>query len=187
MNKPDLARKIIAYVVPMGKGLDSFVFREVEHLLEKGIHVVLFSTKFIKHDVYSPREGWEYYTLSKLRLALNAPVIMLRALLNPSLLRQALANGALAELAFALYYAPLMRKSGVQQIHCHFGDRKLTIGYYCKRLLGLPLSVTIHSHELHVNRTGDVRIALGPATAYSQFRDSPLICWLINSVRRLTG
>jgi len=135
----------------MGKGLDSFVFREVEYLLARGMRVVLFSTKFKQHDVYSPREGWEYYTLGKLWLALFAPIIVLRALLNPGLLRHALVNGALAELAFALYYAPLMRRTGISQIHCHFGDRKLTIGYYCKRLLGYPLSVTIHSHELHVN------------------------------------
>lgn len=162
MSKPVLDKEIIAYVIPMGKGLDSFVFREVEHLLEKGMRVVLFSTKFMKHDVYSPREDWEYYTLGKLRLALYAPVIMLRALLNPSLLRHALVNSALAELAFALYYAPLMQKSGARQIHCHFGDRKLTIGYYCKRLLGLPLSVTIHSHELHVNPNEKMfRVAIG--------------------------
>lgn len=151
MNKSGTGSRAIAYVVPMGKGLDSFVFREIEYLLARGMRVVLFSTKFRKHDVYSPRDNWEYYTLGKIRLALFAPVIALRALLNMSLLRHALANRGLAELAFALYYAPLMRRAGVGQIHCHFGDRKLTIGYYCKRLLGIPLSVTIHSHELHVN------------------------------------
>lgn len=161
MNEIPVKPRTIAYVVPMGKGLDSFVYREVEHLLGKGLDIVLFSTKFRRHDVYSPRASWKYYTLGMTRLALYAPVIISRALMKPVLLRHALAHRSMVELVFALYYAPLMRKTGAQHIHCHFGDRKLTIGYYCKRLLGLPLSVTIHSHELHVNPNEKIfRIAL---------------------------
>lgn len=144
-------KKAIAYIVPMGKGLESFVFREVECLMSRGMRLVLFSTKFRKHDIYSPKDGWEYYTFGMFRFLIFAPVIALRALLNLNLLHHALSHGTLVELAFALYYTPLMRRLCAEKIHCHFGDRKLFIGYYCKRLLGIPLSVTIHSHELHVN------------------------------------
>lgn len=44
-----------------------------------------------------------------------------------------------------------MQNLGARQIHCHFGDHKLFIGYYCKKLTGLPLSVTIHAHEFYTN------------------------------------
>lgn len=150
---PDGNRKsdVVGYVVPMGKGLDSFVYREIEQLTKMGLHIVLFSTKYKKHDVFSPKPEWPCFVLSPMLLLIVSPLIMIKAFLRPRLLLHAIRHGSLAELAFALHYAPRMRRKKVRQIHCHFGDRKLFIGYYCKRLTGLPLSVTIHSHELHVN------------------------------------
>jgi len=142
---------VVGYVVPMGKGLDSFVYREIEQLIKMGLHIVLFSTKYKKHDVFSPRPEWPCFVLSPLLLLIVSPLIMIKALLRPRLLLHAMRHRSLVELAFALHYGPRMRRMKVRQIHCHFGDRKLFIGYYCKRLTGLPLSVTIHSHELHVN------------------------------------
>lgn len=153
--------KTVGYVVPMGKGLDSFVYREIEQLTAMGLEIVLFSTKFKKHDIFSPKPEWKYFVLSPLLLLCLSPWLFLRAAMKPHLLLHAWQNGSLVDLVFALHYAPRMRKSGVRQIHCHFGDHKLFIGYYCKRLLGLPLSVTIHSHELHVNKNEKMfRVAL---------------------------
>jgi glycosyltransferase involved in cell wall biosynthesis len=42
-----------------------------------------------------------------------------------------------------------MRRRNISHIHCHFGDRKLTVGFFCAELLSLSLSVTIHAHEIH--------------------------------------
>lgn len=142
---------VVAYVVPMGKGLDSFVYREIEELTKMGLRIVLFSTKYKKHDVFSPKSEWPCFVLSPALLLMVFPLIIVKALLRPRLLFHAIRYRSLVELAFALHYAPRMRRQKAGQIHCHFGDRKLFIGYYCKRLTGLPLSVTIHSHELHVN------------------------------------
>jgi glycosyltransferase involved in cell wall biosynthesis len=161
MKMPAQDKTSIAYIVPMGKGLDSFVYREIEQMTKAGLRIVLFSTRFKKHDVFSPKPEWPCFVLSPKLLPLVAPVILLRALAKPSLFWHALKNNALIDLVFALHYVPRMRRSGVRQIHCHFGDHKLFIGYYCRRLTGLPLSVTIHSHELHVNRNEQMfRIAL---------------------------
>lgn len=151
MPNSNKTSNVVGYVVPVGKGLDSFVYREIEQLTKMGLDIVLFSTKYKKHDVFSPKPEWPCFVLSPMLLLLLSPLIALKACLRPHLLWHAIRYGALVELAFALHYAPRMRRRNVRQIHCHFGDRKLFIGYYCKRLAGLPLSVTIHSHELHVN------------------------------------
>jgi glycosyltransferase involved in cell wall biosynthesis len=72
-------------------------------------------------------------------------------LLRPRLLIEAVRDGGVPDLIFATKFAPLMVRNGVRQIHSHFGDHKFFIGYYCKRLTGLPLSVTIHAHEFYTN------------------------------------
>ena len=57
----------------------------------------------------------------------------------------------LTELFIAFDYGRRMKKVGISHIHCHFGDRKFFIGYYCKKLTGLPLSLTVHAHEIYAN------------------------------------
>lgn len=151
INRLPLAVRPIAYIVPMGKGLDLFVYRELEELERRGIEVILYATKFKQGDVLGPKPSWRHYYLTSIGFALRAPLLLLRALTRPALLLHAMRYHALVDLAFALWYTPLMRQAHTSQIHCHFGDHKLFIGYYCKRLTGMPLSVTIHSHELHVN------------------------------------
>jgi glycosyltransferase involved in cell wall biosynthesis len=151
MTERDTKPGVIGYVVPMGKGLDSFVYREIEQLTGMGLKIVLFSTKYKKHDIFSPKTEWPCFVLSPLLLLLLSPLIMIKALIRPGLFLHAIRYKSLVELAFALHYAPKMLREKISQIHCHFGDRKLFVGYYCKRITGLPLSVTIHSHELHVN------------------------------------
>lgn len=141
----------IAYVVSMGSGLEAFIYREVEEMTAKGIPIALFATKFTKHDLFAPKAEWPHFYLQKWPLVARLPLLALKALLRPALLLEALRDRGLVDLLFALHFAPIMRKIGARQIHCHFGDHKLFIGYYCKRITGLPLSVTIHAHEFYTN------------------------------------
>jgi hypothetical protein len=53
MAEPDTNNPNVAYVVPMGKGLDSFVYREIEQLSTMGLRIILFATKFKKRDIYA--------------------------------------------------------------------------------------------------------------------------------------
>ncbi|HEY9202196.1 MAG TPA: glycosyltransferase family 4 protein [Gammaproteobacteria bacterium] len=144
-------KKPIAYIVAIGAGLESFVYREVDAITNMGQEIILFATKYVKGDVYSPKDKWQCFYLSLFSLIFQLPWLLLQSLLKPALLVEAIKTNSLIDLIFALKYSPIMKKQGVKQIHCHFGDHKLFIGYYCKKLTGLPLSVTIHSHELHVN------------------------------------
>ncbi len=141
----------IAYIVSMRAGLEAFIYREIEALYEKGYRITLFATKFTAGDVYSPKREWPYYATPVWRLALELPYLFLKMLLRPGLLLEALRDRGIIDLIFATKFAPIMQRDGVRQIHCHFGDHKFFIGYYCKRLTGLPLSVTIHAHEFHTN------------------------------------
>lgn len=141
----------IAYIVAIGSGLESFVYREVDAITNMGQEIILFATKYAKGDVYSPKDDWRCYYMSLVALIVQLPWLLLLSLLKPALLFSAIRTHSVVDLVFALKYAPIMKRHGVKQIHCHFGDHKLFIGYYCKKITGLPLSVTIHSHELHVN------------------------------------
>lgn len=143
--------KRVGYVVPVGAGLDTFVYREIDALVAKGFEVHIFATKYKHGDVFEPKKEWGLYTLTPRQMLVRAPRILMRLMLHPLLALEAIKDKGLVDLVFALDFAPEMKRRGLRQIHCHFGDHKLFIGYYCKRLSGLPLSVTIHAHEFYTN------------------------------------
>jgi glycosyltransferase involved in cell wall biosynthesis len=62
---------------------------------------------------------------------------------------EAIRRRAVADFLLAAYFAPWMKR--VDVIYATFGDRKLYVGYFSKRLLGKPLAVTIHAYELYRN------------------------------------
>jgi glycosyltransferase involved in cell wall biosynthesis len=72
------------------------------------------------------------------------------------ILAEAVRSKSLMDMVIAFDFASQMRKKNIDRIHCHHGDHKLFIGYYCKKILGIPLSVTIHSHSLYVNPNRDM-------------------------------
>ena len=142
----------IAYVVSMGKGLESFIYSEIDYLTSCGQKLILFATKYKKNDIFSPKSTWEFYHIQvSFQLLLTLIHFFLSPLSKPKEFFTALSTNSFIELFFALYYSPIMKRRGIKQIHAHFGDKKLFVAYYCHRILKLPLSVTIHSHELHYN------------------------------------
>ncbi len=48
-------------------------------------------------------------------------------------------------------YGRLIRESGAQRIHCHFGRQGMLVGWLASRLLGLPFSVTLHGSDILVS------------------------------------
>lgn len=144
-------KETIAYIVSMRAGLEAFIYREVEALYERGYSITFFATKFKKGDIYSPKDNWPYYALSIKRLLIELPWLLFKMLWRPAILIEAIRDKGIMDLIFATKFSPIMKKGNVKQIHCHFGDHKFFIGYYCKRLTGLPLSVTIHAHEFYTN------------------------------------
>ncbi|MGE0759470.1 MAG: glycosyltransferase family 4 protein, partial [Pirellulaceae bacterium] len=76
-------------------------------------------------------------------VAVRHPVRYVRTLAD------AAAHRALVEFLIAVYFTTQMHSIDV--LYCTFGDRKLFVGYYCKRLTGKPLACTVHAYELYVN------------------------------------
>ncbi len=141
----------IAYIVSMRAGLEAFIYREVDALYDKRQSITLFATKYRAGDIYSPKDNWPYYAMSVWQLIVELPILAAKMCLRPMLLLEAIRDKGVTDLIFATKFSPIMKRNGIKKIHCHFGDHKFFIGYYCKRLTGLPLSVTIHAHEFYTN------------------------------------
>lgn len=149
-------RKKIAYIVSGGKGLESFIYSEIKECLDRGEHIELYFTKFTRNDHFSPSSSWIYFTLNIKNILLGGLFMIFQKPLKVGALLKAVVNNDLyRELPFVLAYSRLISKRKIDQIHCHFGDRKYFIGSLIKEILDLELSVTIHAHELYANPNRD--------------------------------
>ncbi len=139
----------IGVILSMRNGLEHFVYREVSELAEQGAEISLFPCKH-RRGLYNPRPEWNYYPWRMLSVLLAQParfVSMPRKYL--AVLFEALRYRAIIDFFLAAYFARYMQP--VDVLYATFGDRKLFVGYFAKRLLGKPLSVTIHSSEMYFN------------------------------------
>ncbi len=145
------AKSRIAYVVYGGKGgMEAFIHREVTALISRGIDIELFFTQYRHDPVNGPeKSGWKWHCFRKTHVFVAMMKTLRACLTKPKLAKFAITNGVVREFVLACYYASTMRQRNITHIHCHFGDRKLTVGFFCAELLDLSLSVTIHAHEIH--------------------------------------
>ncbi|HEX4412601.1 MAG TPA: glycosyltransferase family 4 protein [Lacipirellulaceae bacterium] len=133
----------------MKRGLEQFIYREIDGLASRGIAVRLFPTKH-RPGLYNPPPEWDcqrwhwsaVLASQPLRL-LSRPMAYIRALII------AIRYRALVDFLLAAYFVPSM--SDVDAIYATFGDRKLFVGYFCKQFLNIPLAVEIHAYELYRN------------------------------------
>lgn len=139
----------IGVILSMKNGLEHFVYREVSELSARGVTISLFPCKH-RRGLYNPRPEWNYHPWRIWQVLLCQP---LRWLGMPvrylAVLWEAIHHRAVTDFLMAAYFAPWLEE--VDVIYSTFGDRKLFIGYFAKRLLGKPLSVTIHSSEMYFN------------------------------------
>lgn len=142
----------IAYIISMVNGMEPFIHREIKALKNKGLDITLFITKYRNDSIYGPKPNWVYHTINRWTFVYHFVLSLFRRFsILPSLMIIAYKTSSFIDLVIAMYFLHIMQKDNINKIHSHFGDHKLFIGYYCSKLLDLPLSVTIHSHELHVN------------------------------------
>ena len=141
-----------AYIVSIVNGLESFIYHEVEGAIKRGINITLFATKYKPGDVFSPKKEWDLELISPIKILISFIYYLLKSPVNTVLLIvECIRYGSLFELFISFDYSLRMKKADIHHIHCVFGDRKFFIGYYCKRLINIPLSVTIHAHEIYAN------------------------------------
>src|SRR2546430_854186 len=141
----------VAYVVPMGNGLHSFIHREIRELCSLGVEVHIFPTK-TGTGPYPPMASWPVH---RVRLVPLATAHLRTLIRSPAryleVLREAIGFRGLLDFAIGVFFAQFVTQLDLGVVHCHFGDHKFFIGYFCSRIAEKPLTVTIHAYELYGN------------------------------------
>ena len=139
----------IGLITSMKYGLTLFIFRDIRALVDKGHEVRVFTLRNRK-GLYNPLPSWEVISPCWNRLlyqiiwlAIRRPGLFIR------LIHTALRTHSMVDLAVAFSF--LGRMSDIDVIYAYFGDHKLLAGYYCKRITGIPLVVSIRAYELYRN------------------------------------
>lgn len=142
----------IAYLAAAKNGLESFIYREISILIQRDYKVSVFLTRKGKKDIYSPKKKWDTYEVNGYFFLIGLIVNIIKTPIKfLSLLSEAIKYSTLLEFIVAVSFSFRMKRNKINHIHATFGDKKLFIGYYCKRFLSVPLSVTIHAHEIYAN------------------------------------
>ncbi len=142
----------LAYITSMATGgLAGFNDRELREMVRLGIEVSLFITKF-KPGPYMPLEGTPVYCVKPMSTVLSQPKFLFYCPATYiKLFSEAIRTNTVNDFFIAQKWARIMKNSGATWIHCHWGDHKLYIGYYCHKLTQIPLSVTLHGYDLYDN------------------------------------
>lgn len=139
----------IAVITSMKNGLNHFVYRELLVFSEQGVSIYLFPTKY-QLGLYNKRKEWGIVHWNPIIVVLYQVYFFLMSPLKYIFLFwEALVIGALKDCVIAWYFANYM--GDIDVIYSIFGDHKLFIGYFCKRIIGKPLVVIIHAYELYNN------------------------------------
>lgn len=143
--------KPVAYIISMPHGLDRWTFREIEALSQRAIPIALFPLRY-QTGPYMPMPTWKCFRFRRWQVAIQQMAGLLRWRRRYiRLLWEALRTRTLIDFMLATVFSLQMIRWDIGRIHCVFGDHKLFIGYYCKRLLELPLTVAIYGYELKAN------------------------------------
>lgn len=141
----------IIYIVSAGKGLEAFIYRELEYLESSKVNFHLCLTKYKKGDIYSPKHKWKYSFISLKLLLRNSFKMIFKILKNINLLKLSIKHHVSVDFLVAVYFSVLIKRDKVRLIHCHFGDRKFFVGFFLKKIINKPLTVTLHAHEFFTN------------------------------------
>lgn len=139
----------VAVIANMKAGLEQFIYRELCFFEESGLDISLFPTRF-GPGLYNAHDDWRLVRWQPLVVLLWQVVCFAQSPFRYiRLFYEAIRYRALVDFALAHYFAPKMRD--VDTIYATFGDHKLFVGYFCKRILEKPLVVEIHAYELYEN------------------------------------
>lgn len=146
--------KKVAYITSGKIGIHRFTYNELVLLEEKGIEVNLCLTQ-LNPGSWMPNENWKFYVASRTK-ALKQFFRLLFAQRNIfSLLLEAKKKNVISYFFISLSFHSDLKNKKITSLHCQMGDDKLYIGYFLKKLLKIPLSVTVHAHELYQRKVYD--------------------------------
>jgi glycosyltransferase involved in cell wall biosynthesis len=143
-------KRNVAYIVSMQHGMDAWTFRELS-ALDDVINFHVFPLRYGKGP-YMPKPEWYCHRFNKRRVLLQQLWWLVRQPIRyVPMLIEALRTRSIIDFLLGCEFARAMKKKQVEMIHCVYGDHKFFIGYYCKKLLGIPLSTALYGYDLRNN------------------------------------
>lgn len=144
---------------------ETFIVREIERLLERGVDVRILSLKPPSESLVQTRAQALMPRVIGPRSPLReAPDVLLEALRQPFALLGVLAvllaglwrqPLVLAKSAIALWRGlaalPTIRRFDPQWLHAHWATYPSTVAWALSRLAGIPFSFTAHAHDIFVD------------------------------------
>ncbi len=146
---PDFSSLHIGVFASLKRGFEHFIYRELTLLEKDGARISVFPTK-VGQGLYGPRPSWNFFPWTTVAvLWANIMCALTRPALYFRLLVEAIQFAALVDFVLAVNFSRHM--DNVNVLYATFGDRKLFVAYFCKRLSRLPLVCTIHAYEIYQN------------------------------------
>ena len=134
----------------MVSGLESFVKREIDLLVELGLKIDVFTIKHTQSTGFEPNPKCEVIKpspynalLQVLKMSIFEPVLLF------SIFAEAFKLKGLLELTVALSWRSACHKKNYKLIHSSFGDRKFYVAFFLAKLCKKPFTTTIHAHEIY--------------------------------------
>lgn len=147
--------KKIAYITSGKTGLHRFTYNELIELKRNKIDFILCLSQ-LNNGSWMPNKEWNLSIASRSKaLQQLVKLLFFNFKILRKLLREALKKKVLPYLLIALSIFSDLQKMRISSIHCQMGDKKLYIGYFLKKLMNLPLTVTVHAHELYQREVYD--------------------------------
>ena len=152
MNKFKI--KKTAYITSGKIGIHRFTFNELVLLEETGVKFNLCLTQLNKGP-FMPKKRWKTYVANKKTAILQFLHLLFTNRAMIQLFLEARKKNVLSYFFISLSFYNDIKNNKISSLHCQMGDDKLYIGYFLKRLLNIPLSVTVHAHELYQRKVYD--------------------------------
>lgn len=151
----------IAYITSGKIGIHRFTYNELVELDKNDINFILCLTQ-LKPGPWMPKEYWNIFIASRKKAIIKfTNLALINFNLICSLFLEAKKKKVIPYFFIALSFYNDLRNNEITSIHCQMGDDKLYIGYFLKRLLNIPLTVTVHAHELYqrkvYNRNNEIK------------------------------
>jgi colanic acid/amylovoran biosynthesis glycosyltransferase len=159
----------VAYIMSRFPHLpETFILREMIEVEKQGISVALYPLMVQEQKVVHPA-AQEWMPRAN-RLPWISPAILganLRQLqkhptqyaklvarvFSGNLLSPKFLIRALAMLPKVVRMAELMKQENIQHIHAHYATHPALAAWIIHQLTGIPYSITVHAHDIYVNRT----------------------------------
>lgn len=157
--------KKVAYITSGKIGIHRFTFNELVLLEEKGIEINLCLTQ-LNPGSWMPKENWKFYVASKTKALKQFFRLLFTQRNILSLLLEAKKEKVISYFFISLSFLSDLKNKKITSLHCQMGDDKLYIGYFLKFFLKVPLTVTVHAHELYQRKVYDNNKAIRDLYSY---------------------